>query len=56
MDVNNEFACFITIKNQKENFLNHPKVRLINPAAINKLERISEAIFDNGNKTLFEAT
>ena len=56
MDVNNEFACFITIKNQKENFLNHPKVRLINPAAINKLEKMSETIFDNRNKTLFEAT
>ena len=41
MDVNAESNCFITIKDHKENFLNHPKVCLINPAK-NKLGRISK--------------
>ena len=41
MDVNAESNCFISIKNHKENFLNHPKVRLINPAK-NELGRISK--------------
>ena len=45
MDVNAESNCFITIKDHKENFLNHPKVRLINPAK-NELGRISKTILD----------
>ena len=32
MDINAESNCYITIKDHKENFLNHPKVRLINPS------------------------
>ena len=32
MDINAESNCFITIKDHKENFLNNPKVCLINPA------------------------
>ena len=32
MDANAESKCFITIKDHIENFLNHPKVPLINPA------------------------
>ena len=31
MNLNAESNCFITIEDHKENFLNHPKVRLINP-------------------------
>ena len=43
MDVNADSNCFITIKDHKENFLDHPKVHLINPEK-NQLERISETI------------
>ena len=53
MDINAESNCFITVKDQKENFLNHPKVRLINPAK-NELGRISKTILDNINVKLFE--
>ena len=48
MDVNTDSSYFITIKDHKENFLNHPKVRLINPAK-NELGRISKTILDNIN-------
>ena len=54
MDVNAESNCFITIKDHKENFLNHPKVRLINLA--NELGRIRKAILDNIDMKLFQAT
>ena len=55
MDINTESSCFITIKDRKENFLNHPKVRLINPVK-NELGRISKTILDNINNKLFQAT
>ena len=55
MDVNTDSSYFITIKDHKENFLNHPKVRLINPAK-NELGRISKTILDNINMKLFQAT
>ena len=55
MDVNAECNCFITIKDHKENFLNHTKVRLINPAK-NELGRISKTILDNINMKLFKTT
>ena len=55
MDINPESNCFITIKDHKENFLNNPKVRLINPAK-NELGRISKTILDNINMKLFQAT
>ena len=55
MDINTQSNCFITIKDHKENFLNHPKVRLINPAK-NELGRISKTILDNINMKLFQAT
>ena len=55
MDVNAETNCFITIKDHEENFLNHPKVRLINPAK-NEIGRISKTILDNINMKLFETT
>ena len=55
MDINAVSTCFITIKDHKEHFLNHPKVRLINPAK-NELEKTSKKILDNINMKLFEAT
>ena len=55
MDINTESNCYITIKDHKENFLNHLKVRLINPAK-NELGRISKTILDNINMKLFQAT
>ena len=51
MDINSKNTCFITLKYYKENFLNNPTVRLINPAK-NELGRISKAILDNINKRL----
>ena len=54
MDINAESNCYITIKDHKENFLNHPKVRLINLA--NELGRIRKAILDNIDMKLFQAT
>ena len=41
METNEEGNSFITIKDHKENFDNHPTVRLINPAK-NELGRISK--------------
>ena len=55
MDVNAESNCFITIKDHKEVFLNHSKVRLTNPAK-NELGRLSKTTLDNINMKLFEAT
>ena len=55
MDVNAWSNCFITIKDHKENFLNHPKVCLINPAK-NELGRISKTFLDNINMKLLETT
>ena len=55
MDINAESSSFITIKDHKENFLNHAKVRLINPAK-NEIGRISKRILDNINIKLFQAT
>ena len=40
MDVNVKSTCFITIKDHKDIFLNHPQVRLINPVK-NELGRIN---------------
>ena len=55
MDVNADSSCFITIKDHKENSLNHPNVRLINPAK-NELGGISKTILDNINMKSFQAT
>ena len=48
MHINAESNCFITINDHEENFLNHPNVRLINPAK-NEIGRISKTILDNIN-------
>ena len=55
MDINAESSCYITIKDRKQNFLNHPKVPLINPAK-NEPGRISKTILDNINMKLFQET
>ena len=51
METNKTGNSFITIKYHKENFDNHPTVRLINPAK-NELGRISKLILDKINKTI----
>ena len=51
METNKEGNSFITIKDRKENFNNHPIVRLINPAK-NELGRISKLILDKINKKI----
>ena len=51
METNEEGNSFITIKDHKENFDNHPTVRLINPAK-NELGRISKLILDQINKKI----
>ena len=45
MFVNGSNSCFITLKDHKPNFLNNPKVRLLNSAK-NELGRISKSILD----------
>ena len=51
METNEEGNSFITIKDHKENFDNHPTVRLISPAK-NELGRISKLILDKINKKI----
>ena len=51
METNEEGNSFITIKDCKENFDNHPTVRLTNPAK-NELVRISILILDKINKKI----
>ena len=51
MFVNGSNSCFITLEDHKSNFLNNPKVRLLNPAK-NKLGRISKFILDRTNTSL----
>ena len=53
-----DIKCWVELfynKEHTENFLNHPKVCLINPTK-NELGRISKTIFDNINMKLFQAT
>ena len=51
MEANEEGNSFITIKDHKENFGNHPTVRLISLAK-NELGRISKLILDKINKKI----
>ena len=51
MFVNGKNNCFITLKDHKPNFENHPKVRLLNPAK-NELGRISKTILEKINSNL----
>ena len=48
METNEEGNSFIAIKDHKENFNNHPTVRLISPAK-NELGRISKLKLDKIN-------
>ena len=51
MFVNGTNSCFITLKDQKPNFLFNPEVHLLNPAK-NKLGRIRKSILDRINISL----
>ena len=47
--------AFITLKHHKENFANHPKCRLINPAK-SEVGKISKIILENINNAVRAAT
>ena len=49
MEVNGTSNCFITLKAHKDNFMNKPMLRLINPAK-NEIGKISKGILDEINK------
>ena len=51
--VNGTANCFVTLKDHKENFLNHLTRRLINPVK-NEIGRISKQILDQINSKLCE--
>ena len=51
MFVNGRNSCFITLKDQKENFLNNPKVNLLKPAK-HQLGRISKYILNRINTSV----
>ena len=51
--VNGTANCFITLKDHKANFLNHPTTRLMNPAK-NEIGRISKQILDQMRSKLCE--
>ena len=51
MFINGKNNCFITLKDHKENILNNPKTRLLNPVK-NQLGRISKAILHKINLNL----
>ena len=51
MFVNGSNSCFITLNDHKPNFLNNPRVRLLNPAK-NEIGRISKSILDRINTSL----
>ena len=51
MFVNGSSSCFITLKDHKPNFLNTPKVRLLNPAK-NEIGRINKSILHRINTSL----
>ena len=53
VEINGTANCFITLKDHKANFLNHPTSRLINPAK-NEIGRISKQILDQRNYKLCE--
>ena len=53
VEVNGTANCFVTLKDHKENFLNHLTRRLINPAK-NEIGRISKQILDQINSKLCE--
>ena len=55
IEINSTGSSFIKLKDHKENFLNRPTIKLLNPAK-NEIGRISKHILQNINKTLSEET
>ena len=53
IEINGTSNSFITIKDHKENVLNRPTTRLLNPAT-NEIGRISKRMLQNINTTLSE--
>ena len=53
IEINGTGDSFITLKDHKENFVNRPTTRLLNPAK-NEIGRISKHILQNINTTLSE--
>ena len=53
IEINGTSNCFITLKDHTENFVIHPKSRLINPAK-KEIGRISKSILDKINTCLCE--
>ena len=53
IEINGTGNSLITLKDHKENFLNRPIIRLLNPAK-NEIGRISKNILQNINTTLPE--
>ena len=51
IEINGTGNCFMTLKDHKINFINHPTTRLINPAK-NQIGRISKEILDRINSLL----
>ena len=51
LDPMNEASAFISLKDHKQDFENHPKCRLINPAK-NQLGKVSKSILDNINNEI----
>ena len=51
IEINGTGNSFITLKDHKENFTNHPTTRLINPSK-NEIGRISKHILDQINSKL----
>ena len=51
IEINGTGNSFITLKDHKENFTNHPTTRLINPSK-NEIGRISKHILDQINTEL----
>ena len=55
MECYTQNEAFITFKDHKENFLNHPKCRLINPAK-SEMGKVSKSILEKLNKQIRDAT
>ena len=51
LDPMNEASAFISLKDHKQDFENHPKCRLINPAK-SQLGKVSKSILDNINNKI----
>ena len=51
IEINGTSNCFLTLKDHKENFLNNPIVRLLNPTK-NEVGRISKSIVANINSEI----